>query len=121
MLATESDVQQRMGRPLSDDELDRVPGLIEEASALVEAYIGQTLDPVPDPVVIVTSRMVARVLDTDPGIVGLESTQLSAGSFQQTRRFGDSVTSGGPWLRRADKLILRRWVRRGRAGNVATW
>lgn len=78
--------------------------------------------PPPDPVRIVVSRMVARSLPSDDGEgdpVGVESTQWSAGSFQLSQNFTSDSVAGGPWLSKADRMMLRRW-RRG-VMNVATW
>jgi len=124
MLATIPDVEERLGRPLEDDELTRVEGLLREGSAQVEGWCNRSFDdPIPDAVRIVTSRMVARVLgvpDESTGFApGVESAQLSAGSFQMTQRFNSDGVSGGPWLSKADRLALRRF-RRGVA-NVSMW
>lgn len=115
-LATVADVEARLGRPLTtSEEALTDPGLLEEASALVLAYLGcDPTDPdtgeVPEPVSIVTSRMVARVLRqeaaTAPGLVGATSATDTAGPFSQTRQYPAGITSGAPWTTAADKAIL---------------
>ncbi|MCZ1070816.1 hypothetical protein [Rhodococcus sp. A5(2022)] len=106
-LATVEDVEARLGRSLTTAETSRVHGLLDEASALVEGEGYVFPDPQPAAVAIVVSRMVARALRAPEGAEGLESTQVSAGSFQMTRNFTDS--SGGVWLSKSDLQILRRF------------
>lgn len=97
ILATTSDVEDRLRRPLTEDEGGYVDALLEEASVLVEAWLTKRgityaeLDDVHRLVVIVTSRMVARALTTEvPG--GQEDvTSLQAGQFSV--RYGDPRTS----------------------------
>ena len=106
------DVEARLGRPLTETERLRVDGLIEEAGVLVLAHLGMEVEPVPVPaaVWIVTSRMVARVLerDTESGVVpDARSVTEQAGPFGRTVTYGSGTTSGGPWLAAADKVMLR--------------
>lgn len=107
-LATQADVEARLGRTLTEAEEARLPGLLEEASVIVADYYGCPIDPddIPDKIVIVVSRMVARVLQAPADSDGIESTQMSAGSFQVTRNFSNRGEGGGPWLTRADKKLL---------------
>lgn len=120
MLATKADVEQRLGRALDTEEETRVDGLIDEASALVTGWCRRAIpDPAPKAVMIVVSRMVARVFDSPAEMVGVESTQVSAGSFQLSRNYAADSSTGGPWLARADRIMLRPW--RGGVVNVSTW
>lgn len=119
MLATTADVEQRLGRELAEDEITRVDGLLEEASELVTAECRPLPTPTPTAVRIVTSRIVARVLTGPTDMTGVESTQVSAGSFQLSRNFNSDGVSGGPWLSKTDRKMLRGW-RRG-VVNVGTW
>lgn len=111
-LATEADVAKRLGRELDETEELRVEGLLEEASVLVEEYLGCTPDPVPDAVRVVTSRMVARALGRPTGTPGITPGQLSAqqtmGPFSRSATFEAGSTSGGPWVEAKDKAALRR-------------
>lgn len=108
-LATASDVEARLGRPLTAAETPRVEGLLEDASALVLGHLAWDEEPSPLPgeVRIVVSRMVARVLERD-AVAGVESETQTTGPFGRTLRFTAGATSGGPWLAAADKVILRR-------------
>ena len=111
-LATQADVVVRLARPLTATEIEKADGLLAEASALVRAYLGgdpTVVDVVPEDVVIVVSRMVARVIERDSAAAassGAESVASSAGPFGQTLRFTTGTTSGGPWLAAVDKTIL---------------
>lgn len=123
LLATQTDVEKRLGRELDDDEVLAVEGLLEEASELVVSVCRPLPTPAPDAVRIVVSRIAARALDggddDGPTPTNVVSEQMSAGSFQLSQNyFGDSV-GGGPWLSKQDLRMLRRW-RRG-VVNVATW
>lgn len=97
ILATQSDVEDRLRRALTVDEGEYIDALLEEASVLVEAWLTKKgitytdAGDVPRVVAIVVSRMVARALTTEtPG--GQEGvTSLQAGQFSV--RYGDPVTS----------------------------
>lgn len=110
-LATEADVVKRLGgRTLTDDELGRLPGLMQEASVLVEGYLGTVYsvgDVIPEAVVVVTSRMVARVFSTPDVPDGVTAEMMTAGPFQLQRSFSDGTNSAEPWLSKNDKTALR--------------
>lgn len=102
ILATEADVAARLGRDLTDDESDRLPGLLEEASAIIEGYLGVTYtgdDDVPAVVAVVVSKIVARAFTTTVA-EGVQS--LQAGPFQVGYRDNTNL-----WLSKSDKLMLR--------------
>lgn len=124
MLATAADVEARLGRTLTTDETARATGLLEEASVTVEGWLRCLPDPVPDAVKIVVSRMVARVLTVggtenapEPGVSQLQATM---GIFGVNRNFSSDATSGGVWLTKQDKTMLRPYGCRGRVQNVGT-
>lgn len=109
-LATQSDVEARLGRSINPAEQALVPGLLDEASDLVVGYIGPRArlgPPVPDTVARVVSRMVARVLQTPAGEVGVTLQQKSAGPYQLSNTYNPDSRNGGPWLTKADKKALR--------------
>lgn len=106
LLADQADVETRLGRDLTSDEVARLDGLLEEASALVEGYLGVSYtddDDIPNVVVVVVSKIVARAIvrsaDMDALAASLEGT--NAGPFGA--RFRDSSV----FLTKADKLMLR--------------
>lgn len=120
LLASPDDVAVRLGRLLTSSEDTRADPLLEEASALVVAWIGHTPDPVPDAVRIVVSRMVSRVLnaaDSEPES-GVSTVSMTAGPFGFTR--GYTPDAGGVRLSRPDKIMLGPHRRRRRAGSIAT-
>lgn len=125
MLASVTDVERRLGRELDAAETSRADGLLEEASVLVEEYLGHTPAPVPDTVRVVTSRMVARVLSAPKGASatalapGQLSSQMSMGPFGRSATYEPGSTSGGPWLEAKDKATLRRHRLNGGMVSVA--
>lgn len=113
-LATVADVEMRLGRTLTTSEAELAdPGLIEEASALVEAHLNYVYtedDTIPSTVAIVVSRMVARVLkqEASGGVVpGVQQRSTTAGPFAQQSTFVAGASSGGPWLAASDKQMLK--------------
>lgn len=121
-LAESQDVADRLGRDLTTEEEDRVEGLLDEASVLVSGWLGTTPDPIPDAVRVVTSRVVARAITNGVAAEpGLESVQATMGVFQVNRGYSTDAASGGVWLTRTDKTVLRPFSVRGRVGNVPTW
>ena len=114
-LCTADDVSNRLRRALTTAEVEYAPAMIEEAQALVLGYLGCGEDPyeeladVPDAVRIVTSRMVARVIEqgqTEPGEVGAVQVGNTAGPFGKQITFAPGARLGSPWLAKADKESL---------------
>lgn len=106
-IATPSDVEKRLGRELDEAELDAVDGLLEEAEVLIEGYLGLIPSPVPRRVVVVASRMVARVLEQpDSEAFFAESVSHAAGPFSETKRYSSGASGGAPWLTSSDKQAL---------------
>ncbi|OZD23821.1 hypothetical protein CH253_08135 [Rhodococcus sp. 06-156-3C] len=107
--ATAIDVAKRLGRELTEDEAARVPGLLEEATALVDGYCGQVFAVVPVGVRVATSKVVARALpgddDDDMGGPAVSSEQFTAGSFTLNRSY--SGDGANVWLGAAEKAMLR--------------
>lgn len=109
-LATQDDVQDRLRRDLTTDELEFVDALLEEASVLVEAWLKKRgityseVGDVPRLVSIVVSRMVARSLTT-PELPGVPdgANDLGAGPFRAG--FSDPYTRN-IYLSKADE----RWL-----------
>lgn len=113
ILATQEDVEARLGRTLTEDEVLRCPGLLEEASLLVEGYLGTVFKdpdgvddpgpPIPAAVVVVVSRIVARAF-TAPSQQLLPEGARSATAGPYSVSFGDNRTN--LWLSKADKTTL---------------
>ena len=98
---------------LTGDQRDDVEAALEEASRLVDVELAEHgIDPddVPDSTLkIVVCRMVRRAYPANqsgPGLpAGIESHQVSLGSFQQTLRWGDG-RSGELLVYRNEKRML---------------
>jgi hypothetical protein len=108
----QQDVEARLQRTLTTDEVEWLPGVTDEASALVETYLGVTYGPtdtIPGPIGITTSRVAARVLATTGANqipVGLDQRSAGMGPFNASLHFISDSTSGGPWLSAVDKIVL---------------
>jgi hypothetical protein len=118
-LATEQDVVDRLGRELTDDEIERVPALIDEASATVESYLHRWFkddDDIPRAVTIVVSRMVARRLanggEGGGDMGGVPDGVSSLSAIDYSASFSEPFVSLGVWLNNQDRCILRpyRWA-----------
>ncbi len=108
MLATADDVAARLRRDLTDDEANWVDGLLEQASILVEAYCGQEfVDPVPAAVVTVVSQVAARALGNKAE--GQTGYQAAAGPYSVNTTYTPDASSGGVWMTKQDRLMLRRY------------
>lgn len=112
LLATLADVVDRIGDDLEPDQEKKVMGLLEEASILVEGYLGRVPDPVPRGVSVVVSRMVARVLQAPAPSFSVDSISNSAGAFSQSQTFTTGSSGGSPWLTNQDKTVLNRFRKR---------
>lgn len=127
-LATVADVEARLGRSLTTAEDAKAdPGLLEEASVKVIAYLGRAEDyydalAIPSTVKIVTSRMVARCLEQSAaGVVpGMQQAGQTAGIFSQQTTFVAGSSNGSPWLTRADMADLDNVIGANKAFAVDT-
>lgn len=112
LLATLTDVTARLGGDLEPEKEGSALGLLEEASALVEGYLGRVPDPVPRAVSVVVSRMVARVLQAPAPSFSVDTISQSAGAFSQSQKFTTGASGGSPWLTAQDKTVLNRFRKR---------
>lgn len=105
-LATQADVEARLGRALEASEAARLPSLLSDTSALVIGYCGQDFEPAPypEPVTGVVAKAVARLLLAGSSAVPF-AEQQAAGPFSV--RLSSGAASGDAWLTAADKLALR--------------
>lgn len=114
MLASIVDVEARLGRDISEDEVLRVDGLLEEASVLVESHLGREFEVAPAAVRLVVSRMVARVLEAPDDGFNSESASFTAGPFSKNVKYVAGASGGSPWLTAVDRKMLRPFgARRG--------
>ncbi len=100
---------------MTSAEVGRLPGLLEEAGALVEGFLNtQFSDPdnlPPSYVSVVVSRVIARVFvtpaDGSTPIDGVAQQSLTAGRYMMQRTLADGASVGTVWLSKTDKIILR--------------
>lgn len=108
-LATVEDVEKRLDAELDADARTRVEALLEEATVLVEGYLGTVPDPVPRAVRVVVSRMVAQVIQSPDTGFYTENESFTAGPFSKTIQFANGGNGGAPWLSSTAKTTLRRF------------
>lgn len=106
-LATQADVVDRLGRPLTADEAARLPSLLEDASAVVIGYCRQDFEPAPYPVAVVgvVAKMAARSLARQGAGSGEFVEQQNAGPFGV--RYSAASSEADVWITAGDKLALR--------------
>lgn len=112
MLADLSDVSDRLGEEIQQNKIATAQGLLEEASVLVEGYLGRSFEDVPRPVSVVVSRMVARVLMAPAPSFSVDTISQTAGAFSQSQTFTTGAAGGAPWLTTQDKTVLNRYRKR---------
>lgn len=109
LLAEDSDVVDRLRRPLSTEEQELVDTVLEEASIIVEAYLQtrgiapyEAAEDIPPIVTLVVSRMAARALTSNP-LIPETTGSLQAGPFQAQL---SEAYSTAVYLSRRDKELL---------------
>lgn len=128
MFCTQADVEKRLRRPLVEDEVEYLDGMIEEAEALVLSYLGCPPEKyavvVPSALTLVTSRMVARVLNegdvVDSDTYGATQAGITAGPYSQQVTFASGSRTGAPWLTKVDKGLLDSFRCSGKAFAIDT-
>lgn len=147
-LCDESDIKKRLKLGDTDtltvDQQKAWPSLAEEATTLVEGYLGREwiVDPdtdddndpsdppaleadvlatVPKGIRIVVSRMTVRAMTQTQGgatpVDGQQSASSTFGPMSYARGFSTDVFSS-PWLSKSDREALRRYVVRGQVQHV---
>lgn len=127
---SKEDVENRLRRDLTADEEEYLPGMIEEAQLLVVSYLGcgpepyESSDDVPAAVRVVTSRMIARVIQeaesTPPEYFGASQVGETAGPFSQQITFDKNSRLGSPWIAKADRETLDPYRCSGKAFSIDT-
>lgn len=116
-LATQDDVEARLGRDLTESEGVQVEAALDDASAAVVGYCRQDFEPEPYPtaVVGVVAKMVARGFARGSVAAGFTQGQ-TVGPFAV--QYGAGTATGDVWLTAADKLALRPYRRGGGMSSV---
>lgn len=103
--ATTSDVQERITRELSDDELTVCATLLEDAAVLIDSFNPKASDNARK---VVSCRMVVRALGdgNSSGVpVGASQGSIAALGYSQSWTMG-SGASGELYLSKTDKQML---------------
>lgn len=112
-VTTLDEVKKRMRTELDEADDDYVNGLIEEATIIVDGYLGGIPTPVPRAVQIVAARMVARVLESPDDGHSISQRSYTAGPFTENLTYRTGASGGAPWMTAVDRKALRRYRRRG--------
>lgn len=121
-LCDEADLVERLrGTVLTTAQQTAWPGLAKEATALAEGFLMReytVLGDVPSAVRVATSRMVVRAFGVNPDsptqvyAEGTKSFQSSMGPMARTTTFDADVSFSAPWLSKAERTILGRFILR---------
>lgn len=106
--ATVNDVQNRILRKLSNDELNLAKKLLQDAAVIIDLYAPGAQA---DAKKIVSCRMVLRVLGDgeDTGVpVGANQGTQSALGYSQTWSFPTTGSSGELYLAKMEKQMLKK-------------
>ena len=105
--ATVNDVQQRMLRTLSNEELELCEKLLDDAAVIIDVFAPKAEE---DAKRVVSCRMAIRVLgdgkDADVPVGANQGTQSALG-YSQTWSFPTSGSSGELYISKLEKQILR--------------
>ena len=100
-----SDLEVRW-RTLTDDEQARAEALLDDASAMLDAYV--TVDETDEKQMqllkIVTCNMVERAMSTGGDIFGVTQQSMTAGPYAQT--FSYANPTGDLYITKAEKRLL---------------
>lgn len=96
--------------PVEDVDEARFGWLLTEAEALIRAYrpgLPEDVNAWPQSAVVVAMRAVSRAYGAGDLPVGASQQQVTAGSFSHSTTFSSDSTSGGVWLTKQDRVLLR--------------
>jgi hypothetical protein len=115
--ATTTDVEDALGRSLTDEEEAKVTSWLIDAGYLIDGYKGST-DGLDSAGVALAAAVTARYRQVSVNMairalssnipVGASSGSEIAGPFQQQVTYMAPAAGGGVWLSASDKLMLRR-------------
>ena len=103
--ATAVDVQRRMVKPLSDDQMDVCAALLDDAGALIDAIAPNASD---EAKATVSCSMVIRAMGSQGDLTvptGATQGSASALGYSQSWTFGNGAT-GELYLSRTEKRLL---------------
>ena len=103
--ATAEDVQRRMVKPLSDDQMDVCAALLDDAGVLIDAIVPNASD---EAKATVSCSMVIRAMGSQGDLTvptGATQGSASALGYSQSWTFGNGAT-GELYLSRTEKRLL---------------
>lgn len=103
--ATDEDVQRRMVKPLSDDQMDVCAALLDDAGVLIDAIAPNASD---EAKATVSCSMVIRAMGSQGDLTvptGATQGSASALGYSQSWTFGNGAT-GELYLSRTEKRLL---------------
>ena len=103
--ATAEDVQRRMAKPLSDDQMDVCAALLDDAGVLIDAIAPNASD---EAKATVSCSMVIRAMGSQGDLTvptGATQGSASALGYSQSWTFGNGAT-GELYLSRTEKRLL---------------
>ncbi|MFC9231351.1 hypothetical protein ACFTZI_20715 [Streptomyces decoyicus] len=112
--ATPDDVAARLGRPLAEDEINRVSAFLDDASAFVSEYCTGTWDSTAPPTIFktVVCAEVIRWLSVAPGVILERTGELETQFGQSASNQGlsrDARTALSKYRRKVGSLGFRRY------------
>lgn len=105
LYATAEDVQRRMVKPLSDDQMDVCAALLDDAGVLIDAIAPNASD---EAKATVSCSMVIRAMGSQGDLTvptGATQGSASALGYSQSWTFGNGAT-GELYLSRTEKRLL---------------
>ena len=105
--ATSSDVQSRMTRTMSNEELTVCEVMLEDAAIMIDAYNSKVSDEVK---ALISCRMVVRAIGDSSAAAGIpigaSQGSMSALGYSQSWTMGSGST-GELYISKAEKKLLR--------------
>ena len=104
--ATYEDVQDRLSRPLTEDEQNICTTLLGDAGVIIDSF---NADASLDIKKVVSCRMVIRAIGEDAGVpMGATQGSMSAMGYSQSWTIGTGGSVGELYLSKLDKQLLGR-------------
>lgn len=102
--------------PVESVSPKRLEWLTREAEAVIRSYrpaLPEDVGEWPNAAKVVAMRVVSRAFEAGDVPAGASSLSTSAGPFSTSTSFESGATSGGVWLSKQDRILLR-----GRGGGA---
>src|SRR5699024_5881722 len=96
--------------PVDEVSPKRLEWLMREAEAVIRSYrpaLPEDTTDWPNAAKVVAMRVVSRAFDAGDVPAGASSLNTSAGPFSMSTSFESGSTTGGVWLSKQDRILLR--------------